>query len=180
LQQRKRQAVRDRRLEVWDDEPTGTSNLVLSGLDLVWAHGIANRITAAARTVKTDGDPRTLQQIRADLAQQLLHGHDLPPAIHRVAAQTPVQEQAGPVAVIEPTGHPPAVPGDAGAGDVIAGLVADMADRHLRETRDRLRAAGGTRARPHPPPAHRHTAPRHRGPPPHLRIPHMQSAFQTL
>ncbi|MFD0853174.1 DUF222 domain-containing protein, partial [Actinomadura adrarensis] len=86
LKQRKRQAVQDRRLEVWDDEHSGTSSLTVSGLDPLQAHGTFNRITAAAHGIKADGDPRSLHQLRADLAQQLLHGHPLPEAIRHAQA----------------------------------------------------------------------------------------------
>ncbi|MFD0856885.1 hypothetical protein ACFQ07_31925, partial [Actinomadura adrarensis] len=94
LQARKREAVQDRRLEVWDDEYSGTSNLTVSGLDPVTAHGTFNRITAAARGIKADGDPRSVHQLRADLAQHLLQGHPLPEAIDRAKAS--VHESTGP------------------------------------------------------------------------------------
>jgi hypothetical protein len=86
LKTRKREAVQDRRLEVWDDEYSGTSGLSVFGLDPVRAHGTFNRITAAAHGIKAEGDPRGLHQLRADLAQQLLSGHPLPEAIRHARA----------------------------------------------------------------------------------------------
>ncbi|MFA1548219.1 DUF222 domain-containing protein, partial [Actinomadura chokoriensis] len=64
-EERKREAVRQRRLEVWDN-PSGTSDLALCDLAPEDAHAIHNKITAAARGIKTDGDTRPLNAIRAD------------------------------------------------------------------------------------------------------------------
>ncbi|WP_243722446.1 DUF222 domain-containing protein [Actinomadura sp. 7K507] len=86
IEERKREAVRQRRLELWDN-PTGTADLALCDLAAEDAHGIHNKITAAAHGLKADGDTRPLHLIRADLATQLLNGAPLPEAIHAVLAQ---------------------------------------------------------------------------------------------
>jgi hypothetical protein len=136
LRERKREAVQDRRLEVWDDDATGTSALTVTGLDPVRAHGTFNRITAAAQGIKADGDPRTLNQLRADLAQQLLHGHPLPEAIQHARTAGDQQDQAsthqgqGPGARSE-TGHGPVLGVAEAASDAIAVVIAEMADREL-------------------------------------------------
>ncbi|WP_433477476.1 DUF222 domain-containing protein [Spirillospora sp. CA-142024] len=80
VEERKREAVRQRRLEIWDT-PSGTTDLALCDLAAEDAHAIFNKITAAAQGLKHDGDPRPLNLIRADLATQLLHGTELPAAL---------------------------------------------------------------------------------------------------
>ncbi|MFE9103166.1 HNH endonuclease signature motif containing protein [Actinomadura geliboluensis] len=87
VEERKREAVRHRRLELWDT-PSGTADLALCDLAVEDAHAIYNKITAAARGIKTDGDPRPLQNIRADLATQLLQGVELPDAIRALMTQS--------------------------------------------------------------------------------------------
>ncbi|XRQ12226.1 DUF222 domain-containing protein [Actinomadura welshii] len=86
LEERRREATRQRRMELWDT-PSGTTDLALCDLAAEDAHGIYNKITAAAHGLKTDGDPRPLHQIRADLATQLLQGAELPDAVRAVLAQ---------------------------------------------------------------------------------------------
>jgi hypothetical protein len=135
LERRKREAVRDRRLEVWD-APSGTSDLALTGLDPVEAHTIFNKITAAARGLKADGDTRTLHQIRADLAQRLLHGANLPEAVRAAVTTTPAIAQSAP----EP---PSATP-----SDEVTATLAEMTERELTAIRDHLRATGRTDALP--------------------------------
>jgi hypothetical protein len=87
VEERKRQAVRQRRLELWDT-PSGTTDLALADLRPEDAHAIYNKITAAAHGIKTDGDTRPLNAIRADLATQLLHGTELPDAVRALLTQT--------------------------------------------------------------------------------------------
>jgi hypothetical protein len=157
LRERKRDAVRGRCLEVWDEEYSGTSTLTVHGLDPAAAHGTFNRITAAAKAIKAEGDPRTLHQLRADLAHQLLHGHVLPEAVHRV--QTSASADDGPEADTVPgTARTGGTGGGAAAdhgmsavdaaSDVIAALIADMTDRELTGLRDRLKSAGRSQALP--------------------------------
>ncbi|TDD34780.1 DUF222 domain-containing protein [Actinomadura sp. KC06] len=90
VEERKRQAVRSRRLEVFDT-PVGTADLALCDLPAEDAHAIYNKISAAARGLKADGDTRALHCIRADLATRLLHGHELPDAIRALLAAQPHQ-----------------------------------------------------------------------------------------
>ncbi|TMR35924.1 DUF222 domain-containing protein, partial [Actinomadura geliboluensis] len=87
VEERKREAVRHRRLELWDT-PSGTADLALCDLAVEDAHAIYNKITAAARGIKTDGDPRPLRNIRADLTTQLLRGVELPDAIRALMTQS--------------------------------------------------------------------------------------------
>ncbi|WP_165950543.1 HNH endonuclease [Actinomadura sp. GC306] len=86
MKERKREAARQRRLELWDT-PSGTADLALCDLAAEDAHGIYNKITAAAHGLKADGDTRPLQMIRADLATNLLNGAPLPEAAAIVLAQ---------------------------------------------------------------------------------------------
>ncbi|MFA1550577.1 HNH endonuclease signature motif containing protein, partial [Actinomadura chokoriensis] len=96
IEERKREALRQRRLEVWDT-PSGTSDLALCDLAPEDAHAIHNKITAAARGIKADGDTRPLNAIRADLATQLLHGAQLPDAVRTLLTQTRDNPDTDPV-----------------------------------------------------------------------------------
>ncbi|MEU8803863.1 DUF222 domain-containing protein, partial [Spirillospora sp. NPDC048819] len=86
IQERKREALRQRRLELWDTA-AGTTDLALCDLAPEHAHGIFNKITAAAHGLRTDGDTRSLHLIRADLAVHLLNGTPLPAATHTLRTQ---------------------------------------------------------------------------------------------
>ncbi|GAA0582439.1 HNH endonuclease signature motif containing protein [Actinomadura livida] len=87
VEERRREATRLRRLELWDT-PSGTSDLALCDLAAEDAHAIFNKITAAAHGIQADGDTRPLNTIRADLAAQLLHGVELPEAIRALLTET--------------------------------------------------------------------------------------------
>ncbi|NEA21637.1 HNH endonuclease signature motif containing protein [Actinomadura bangladeshensis] len=87
-EERKREAVRARRLELWDT-PAGTADLALCDLPPEDAHAIYNKITAAAHGLKKDGDPRPLPQLRADLTTLLLKGAQLPTAVQILLAEPP-------------------------------------------------------------------------------------------
>ncbi|MFF5263908.1 DUF222 domain-containing protein [Actinomadura viridis] len=80
IERRRSEAVARRRLEVWDTA-SGTADLALLDLAPEEAHGIYNKITAVAAGLKSDGDVRPLNLIRADLAKTLLHGAELPEAV---------------------------------------------------------------------------------------------------
>ncbi|TMR06346.1 DUF222 domain-containing protein [Actinomadura soli] len=127
VEERKRQAVRSRRLELFDT-PAGTADLVLCDLPSEDAHAIYNKITAAAQGLKCDGDPRPLHCIRVDLATQLLHGHQLPDAIRTLLA--------------DPASDPPRPPHepDLPTGNAVSGLAA-VIDRRLGHVRGRVRPA---------------------------------------
>lgn len=84
--QRTRDTVRGRRLEIWETG-TGVGNLSLMDLPAEDAHAIFNKISAAARGLKGDGDDRPLDMIRADLAKELLNGAVLPDAVRAVLVQ---------------------------------------------------------------------------------------------
>jgi Domain of unknown function (DUF222) len=94
-----------RRVELWEDS-TGTASLALLDITSDDAHAIHNKLTAAARAVRAEsraqdgheGDTRTLDQIRADLATRLLRGHPLPEAVAALLKQAyaPAPPGAGP------------------------------------------------------------------------------------
>ena len=127
IEERRREAVRQRRLELWDN-PSGTADLALCDLAAEDAHGIYNKITAAAHGLKTDGDSRPLHLIRADLAAQLLHGAELPDAIRTVLTQAgaapppsgatgePVSRPADVAQCVPRPGGPPDQHGDVRGG----------------------------------------------------------------
>ncbi|WP_245666510.1 HNH endonuclease signature motif containing protein [Actinomadura latina] len=95
MEERKREAVRQRRLEIWGT-PSGTTDLGLCDLAAEDAHAIYNKITAAAHGVRHDGDSRPLNMIRADLATRLLHGLPLPAAVSSLIAPVPADGLAAP------------------------------------------------------------------------------------
>ncbi|TDC65906.1 HNH endonuclease [Actinomadura sp. GC306] len=103
IEERRREAARQRRLELWDT-PSGTTDLALCDLATEDAHAIYNKITAAAHGIKADGDTRPLSAIRADLAAQLLHGAELPEAIRVLLTQTRDESAASNSA--DASGHP--------------------------------------------------------------------------
>ncbi|TDD60238.1 HNH endonuclease [Actinomadura darangshiensis] len=103
IEERKREAVRRRRLELWET-PSGTADLALCDLAIEDAHAIYNKITAAAHGLKTDGDTRPLTTIRADLATRLLQGTELPDATRTLLTHTCATPAASGVAA--PAGVP--------------------------------------------------------------------------
>ncbi|MWA03327.1 DUF222 domain-containing protein [Actinomadura sp. LD22] len=123
VEERKREAVRGRRLEVWDN-PSGTANLALCDLPPEEAHAVYNKITAAARGLKHEGDGRSLDVLRVELATRLLGGAEFPEAVRALLEQAPH--------VVE---EPPAPqPGD----DVAIPALAAMAERRLAHVRARV------------------------------------------
>ncbi|WP_433473123.1 DUF222 domain-containing protein [Spirillospora sp. CA-142024] len=73
LEERKREAVRRRDLQIWGT-PDGTADLAITGLETSEAHAIFNKITAVARGIKSDGDirPLSLVETLAEMADQRL------------------------------------------------------------------------------------------------------------
>ncbi|MFB4308912.1 DUF222 domain-containing protein [Actinomadura sp. GTD37] len=120
VEERKREAVQQRRLELWDT-PSGTTDLSLCDLAAEDAHAIYNKITAAAHGVRRDGDTRPLSTIRADLATRLLHGAELPDAIRDLLAQNAApadaMRPAPGAASDQPGGVPPRRLGPAESSD---------------------------------------------------------------
>ncbi|MEV5414460.1 DUF222 domain-containing protein, partial [Thermopolyspora sp. NPDC052614] len=100
-----RAAQKDRRMEVREDEQ-GTATLLGVNLPLIATVAAANRITALAKAFKNNGDPRTMDQLRADVLLMcmlgLIPGRNTP---------TPVTDPATPAT----PGAPAAPPGGAPA-----------------------------------------------------------------
>lgn len=145
IEERKREAVRQRRLELWDT-PSGTSDLSLCDLPAEDAHAIFNKITAAAHGIKVDGDTRPLHTIRADLATRLLQGIELPDAIRVLLAQAG-DETASPASrafdLAESTaGNATVLVSGAPSGEVSADVgievLADEVNRRLNHVRARF------------------------------------------
>ncbi|MBC6465587.1 HNH endonuclease signature motif containing protein, partial [Actinomadura alba] len=82
-EQRTKAAVKDRRLELFDNS-SGTGDLALRDLPAEDAHAIYNRINAAAQALKADGDERPIDILRADLTHALLRGLPLPEAVRHL------------------------------------------------------------------------------------------------
>jgi hypothetical protein len=139
IEERRQEAVRQRRLELWDT-PSGTSDLALCDLAAEDAHAIYNKITAAAHGIKGDGDTRPLGAIRADLATRLLQGLELPEAIRDLLAQagdgafSPVPGSSGLAESVTVSASPP---GERSA-DVGIAVLADEVDRRLDHVRARV------------------------------------------
>lgn len=123
VEERKRDAVRGRRLEVWDN-PSGTANLALCDIPPEEAHAVYNKITAAARGLKHEGDGRSLTILRVELATRLLSGAELPDAVRAQLDQ--------PSDVVEEPSAPQL--GD----DVAVPAVAAMVERRLAHVRARV------------------------------------------
>jgi hypothetical protein len=144
--ERTKQAKAERRTELWDNAD-GTCDLVGRNVDAQVAHAIHNRLTAAAKAMKADGDTRSVGQIRLDLHNALLRGIPLPEAVRHLIA--------------DPNGYAPTAQpaehgtdellhdGPADLTDVIAAVeelvaraLAEAADEQLTGLLDRVRAAG--------------------------------------
>src|SRR5258708_29757244 len=75
LQDKRVTAEASARVELWET-PNDTANLAACDLPLGEASRAFNRITAIAAALKTDGDPRPLDFVRALVFQALLLGQD--------------------------------------------------------------------------------------------------------
>ncbi|WP_131737747.1 HNH endonuclease signature motif containing protein [Actinomadura roseirufa] len=123
VDERRKEAVTRRRLALCET-PDGTADLSVLDLTPEDAQAVYNKISAAARGIKDDGDARTLHQIRADLAVRLLQGADLPGAVRDV---------------LNPSGAPDAAPDAApltqtessGDGDAAVEALADTVGMRL-------------------------------------------------
>lgn len=71
--QEEKQAIVDRRFVSWT-EPDGTLSLLLSGIDPLRGQEIIDRIRRIARHHNTGNESRTMDQLRADVACDLLSG----------------------------------------------------------------------------------------------------------
>lgn len=67
-------AQKDRRIEVREDGQ-GTATLLGLNLPLIATIAATNRITAIAKAFKNNGDPRTMDQLRADVLLMTMLGH---------------------------------------------------------------------------------------------------------
>ncbi|HSJ29733.1 MAG TPA: DUF222 domain-containing protein, partial [Acidimicrobiia bacterium] len=76
--EQRRTAHAARRFVSWA-EPDGTLSILLSGLDPVSGQGIVDRVGRLARELKTGVEQRTADQLRADVAADLLAGVDVGP-----------------------------------------------------------------------------------------------------
>ncbi|MGH3387659.1 MAG: DUF222 domain-containing protein [Actinomadura sp.] len=166
--ERTRQARDERRLERWDNPDSDTCDLVGRNLAAADAHAIVNRLTAAATAMRSDGDTRSLDQIRADLHR----GIPLPEAVQRLitdgpAADPPTDRESAADGVEHGHRGPrdDIVPGTPSPGAatalgtqtaasprevvamieaLVAHVLADAADAHLTDLLDQARANGRT------------------------------------
>jgi hypothetical protein len=151
--ERTKAARHERRLELWDNPETGTCDLVGRNMTAADAHAILNRLTAAATAMRADGDTRSIDQIRLDLHRDLLRGVALPDAVRRLIVGDDVEQAFGRDGADTQYGarHPAGVgardaqtPGQvlAAIEALIARVLADAADEHLRDLVDRAHANG--------------------------------------
>jgi hypothetical protein len=89
--ERKEKAQAARRLELWPTED-GTVDLSVRDLSEETAHACFNRVNALARACKSDGDARPIDQLRADIAADLLRGLPLPRSVDPSQAASPAKQ----------------------------------------------------------------------------------------
>lgn len=77
LRDQHEKAVADRRLVSWT-EPDGTLSLLLTGIDPLRGQELLDRINRIARRHRGDGETRIMDQLRADVAVDLLTGTEYP------------------------------------------------------------------------------------------------------
>jgi hypothetical protein len=82
-----------RRLELWDSD-AGTSDLTGRDLPAAAATAAWNRINAIAAALKADGDPRTIDQLRADVFVALLRNER--PAVQPTQARADAEPRPAP------------------------------------------------------------------------------------
>jgi hypothetical protein len=165
--ERTKQARDERRVELWENDDD-TCDLIGRNIDAAVAHAIHNRLTAAARALRADGDDRPIGQLRADLHTALLRGTPLPEAI-RGMLTGPIGDAASPAAgddvsagtartdAVLPGAQSTAYDADdekrhdgradlngvvAAVEQLIAHALAEVADDHLAGLLDRVQAAG--------------------------------------
>ncbi len=73
MQQQRREAVKDRRLVSWA-ETDGTLSLLLAGIDPVTGRSLLDGIHRRALDLNTKDESRTMDQLRADVAVDMLTG----------------------------------------------------------------------------------------------------------
>jgi hypothetical protein len=151
-----KRAKDERRLEIWDNADN-TCDLVGRNMDAGDAHAIFNRLTAAARAMKADGDTRALGQLRLDLLAALARGESLPDAVRHLLTHPADTGGSGTTRRHtdadsgarsgEPAPASAPTPDDltdviAAVETLIARALADAADEHLTGLLDRARANG--------------------------------------
>lgn len=77
VREEQKKAVADRRLVSWA-EPDGTLSLLLTGIDPMRGEELLDRINRIARGLRSKDEPRTMDQLRADVATDLPTGTSHP------------------------------------------------------------------------------------------------------
>ena len=156
---RRTTAEKGRRVELYDN-PSGTCDLVGRDLPADRAHGIFNKLRAAAKALKDDGDPRPIDAIRADLLLALCAGLPWPQAAHQIARDPNTGGDDVHVADVGKsgdmeTGHVPAPMAAAEHADVlgllerqIGAMLAAAIDAQLRRVRNIARQTARTNELP--------------------------------
>jgi hypothetical protein len=108
---RRRLAEDARRLELWDSD-AGTSDLTGRDLPATAATAAWNRINAIAAGLKADGDPRTIDQLRADVFVALLRNER--PAVQPTDSRADADFRPARSPNDRPSGHDTACPGPEG------------------------------------------------------------------
>jgi hypothetical protein len=144
IEERRREAVRRRDLQVWE-RPDGTADLAITGLETRDAHAIFNKITAVARGLRADGDARPLSALRADLARELLQGTPFSEAA-RTILNRPVESPRSPADTTREVPAKVAVTEVAVTDAPFVETLARMADQRLTKILAHARATGRTNA----------------------------------
>lgn len=77
MREEQQRAETERKFLTWA-EPNGTMSMLLSGIDLLRGQELADRINRIARDLSGSGEARTMDQLRADIAIDLLTGTTSP------------------------------------------------------------------------------------------------------
>ena len=77
IQEQQKKAVADRQFTSWT-EPDGTMAIQVTGIDPLRCQELLNRINRIARQMRTSGETRSMDQLRADIAIDLLTGTEHP------------------------------------------------------------------------------------------------------
>ena len=136
-ERRRKVAVQGRRVEVYDN-PDGTADLSARNVPADEADAAYNYVNALAKAIKGDGDPRSIDAIRADVLLQLLRG--VHPADLFPAATDP---EHGPQATLTgPAAEKPrGTEGDTGRDEAAA--IAEVTHEQLTDLLGTARAQGG-------------------------------------
>ncbi|MGH3391592.1 MAG: DUF222 domain-containing protein [Actinomadura sp.] len=155
FQERRKAAEKGRRVELYDN-PDGTMDLAARDLPAEDADAAYNYVNALAAAIKSDGDERPIDAIRADVTLDLLRGRRPADVSHAPAPATPqaTPHAAPPPGDVAAPGETGPAGGDAGSHEVVvtSRVVREQVTELLSQVRElngpdehRLLVAGAAR-----------------------------------